>query len=193
MRKTPHQRNRILPGIDELLIALRLSSSSHESSPAKIVALAIAFHPGFLILDAIHFQYNGFLFGLMIWSLVGAKEASPESGGSPVVASTPRCFIHEANTGCTTEPTAYVRGVLRGSAQLQVSEPHHHAICTPFRKSSYAMTDAPDISTSTSRPRGSSTSSAPTASRQRPVRRVASPRWLPPNAWGLADAIVPQA
>jgi alpha-1,3-glucosyltransferase len=40
------------------------------------VALAIAFHPGFLILDAIHFQYNGFLFGLMIWSLVGAKEAS---------------------------------------------------------------------------------------------------------------------
>ncbi|GFZ45705.1 Dol-P-Glc:Glc(1)Man(9)GlcNAc(2)-PP-dolichyl alpha-1,3-glucosyltransferase [Saitozyma sp. JCM 24511] len=55
---------------------LRLSRSSNESSPAKIVALAIAFHPGFLILDAIHFQYNGFLFGLMIWSLAGAKEAS---------------------------------------------------------------------------------------------------------------------
>ncbi len=38
------------------------------------LALAIAFHPGFLILDHIHFQYNGFLFGIMIWSLIGSKE-----------------------------------------------------------------------------------------------------------------------
>jgi alpha-1,3-glucosyltransferase len=34
-------------------------------------------HPGFLILDSIHFQYNAFLFGLMAWSLVGAKESKP--------------------------------------------------------------------------------------------------------------------
>lgn len=42
-----------------------------------ILALAILLHPGFLILDSIHFQYNGFLFGLMLFSLVGAQEVSP--------------------------------------------------------------------------------------------------------------------
>lgn len=39
-----------------------------------ILSLAILLHPGFLILDSIHFQYNGFLFGLMLLSLVGAQE-----------------------------------------------------------------------------------------------------------------------
>ena len=51
----------------------RLSRSSSDAT-LRIIALAIMLHPGFIILDSIHFQYNGFLFGIMIWSLVGAKE-----------------------------------------------------------------------------------------------------------------------
>lgn len=56
---------------------LRLARGSSEPYAARIIALGIAFHPGFLILDAMHFQYNAFLFGVMVWSLIGAKERRP--------------------------------------------------------------------------------------------------------------------
>ncbi|ORY28261.1 glycosyltransferase family 57 protein [Naematelia encephala] len=56
---------------------LRLSKSSSNGSSTRLVSLAIALHPGFIILDSIHFQYNGFLFGIMLWSLIGAKENRP--------------------------------------------------------------------------------------------------------------------
>lgn len=59
-----------------ILLMFSLSRSSPNQATANIVTLAIAFHPGFLILDSVHFQYNGFLFGIMLWSLVGAKEVS---------------------------------------------------------------------------------------------------------------------
>ena len=68
----------------ELTIAIlfltwsRLSRSSIDDS-AKILAMGLSLHPGFLILDFIHFQYNAFLFGIMIWSLVGAKEVNAVS------------------------------------------------------------------------------------------------------------------
>jgi alpha-1,3-glucosyltransferase len=41
-----------------------------------ISVMAVFYHPGFLILDNIHFQYNAFLFGLMLWSFIGAYKAS---------------------------------------------------------------------------------------------------------------------
>ncbi len=52
----------------------RLCRPPTTSQTDNTTALLILFHPGFLILDSIHFQYNAFLFGIMIWSLVGAKE-----------------------------------------------------------------------------------------------------------------------
>ena len=55
----------------------RLTGVKASSKVQRIIGLSIALHPGFLILDSIHFQYNAFLFGLMIWSLVGAKEGKP--------------------------------------------------------------------------------------------------------------------
>lgn len=56
---------------------LQSTSSSAASSPSlRTVALAIFLHPGFVILDSIHFQYNGFLFGIMVISLAAAKEVS---------------------------------------------------------------------------------------------------------------------
>jgi alpha-1,3-glucosyltransferase len=55
----------------------RLTRSAKNHTLEKTIALAVALHPGFLILDSIHFQYNAFLFGLMLWSLVGAREQKP--------------------------------------------------------------------------------------------------------------------
>lgn len=39
----------------------------------KAVAAIIWLHPGWLILDHIHFQYNGFLFGIFVFSLVAGS------------------------------------------------------------------------------------------------------------------------
>ncbi|OAA68127.1 dolichyl glycosyltransferase [Niveomyces insectorum RCEF 264] len=43
---------------------------------AHAVALSILLSPGFLLIDHIHFQYNGFLYGILIYSLVLAKKKS---------------------------------------------------------------------------------------------------------------------
>lgn len=58
-----------------------LVPSSSNKRLHTILSLAILLHPGFLILDSIHFQYNGFLFGLMLFSLVGAQEVCPFQAG----------------------------------------------------------------------------------------------------------------
>ncbi len=53
-----------------------------ESSPTSTrrqshaVALSILLSPGFLIIDHIHFQYNGFLYGILILSIVLARKES---------------------------------------------------------------------------------------------------------------------
>jgi alpha-1,3-glucosyltransferase len=43
---------------------------------AQAAALSILLSPGLLIIDHIHFQYNGFLYGILIMSLVLAKSKS---------------------------------------------------------------------------------------------------------------------
>ncbi|KAL7424137.1 glycosyl transferase [Cryptotrichosporon argae] len=68
-----------------LLGLLRLAKSSVDSH-ATFTALAIFLHPGFLILDNLHFQYNAFLFGIMVWSLVGARERRPVLCAGPFTA-----------------------------------------------------------------------------------------------------------
>ena len=49
-------------------------SSSKERTQSFVVASSIVLSPGFLIIDHIHFQYNGFLFGILIASIVAAKQ-----------------------------------------------------------------------------------------------------------------------
>ncbi|KAI9826308.1 MAG: glycosyl transferase [Thelocarpon impressellum] len=44
--------------------------------PAHAAALSILLSPGLLIIDHIHFQYNGFLYGILILSLVLARQQS---------------------------------------------------------------------------------------------------------------------
>ncbi|CZT51648.1 related to glucosyltransferase [Rhynchosporium secalis] len=62
-----------------LVFALYLfvQSSSPESKRAsQAAALSILLSPGLLIIDHIHFQYNGFMYGLLILSLVLARKKS---------------------------------------------------------------------------------------------------------------------
>ena len=49
------------------------STSKHHSHAA---ALSILLSPGLLIIDHIHFQYNGFLYGVLILSLILARKQS---------------------------------------------------------------------------------------------------------------------
>lgn len=49
---------------------------SEKRSERRLLAAAIFLHPGLIIIDHIHFQYNGFLFGVLFWSLWAAREVS---------------------------------------------------------------------------------------------------------------------
>ncbi|CCE64960.1 hypothetical protein TPHA_0J01380 [Tetrapisispora phaffii CBS 4417] len=50
------------------------TSNSKERGQCFVVASSIVLSPGFLIIDHIHFQYNGFLFAIFIASIVAAKQ-----------------------------------------------------------------------------------------------------------------------
>ncbi|GAA5910113.1 dolichyl-P-Glc:Glc1Man(9)GlcNAc(2)-PP-dolichol alpha-1,3-glucosyltransferase [Sporobolomyces salmoneus] len=45
-----------------------------DSTTAFAIAASLLFHPGLIIVDHIHFQYNGFLLGILLWSLIAAQE-----------------------------------------------------------------------------------------------------------------------
>ncbi|EGX96930.1 dolichyl glycosyltransferase [Cordyceps militaris CM01] len=70
------QRTTVL--VTELLLAYALQLFL-ESSPlasrrsAHVAALSVLLSPGLLIIDHIHFQYNGFMYGILVLSLVLAR------------------------------------------------------------------------------------------------------------------------
>lgn len=45
-----------------------------EPSTQRIISASLFLHPGFLIVDHIHFQYNGFMFGILLWSILMARD-----------------------------------------------------------------------------------------------------------------------
>jgi alpha-1,3-glucosyltransferase len=57
------------------------------------VALSILLSPGFLVIDHIHFQYNGFLYGILILSIVLARSESTRLM-SAVLFAVLLCFKH---------------------------------------------------------------------------------------------------
>lgn len=62
-----------------LVYALHLfvqSAPSAYKRPSHAAALSILLSPGLLIIDHIHFQYNGFMYGILILSLVLARNKS---------------------------------------------------------------------------------------------------------------------
>lgn len=67
--------------VTELLLvyALQLfidSTSLSSKRAAQVAALSIILSPGLLIIDHIHFQYNGFMYGILVLSLVLARNKS---------------------------------------------------------------------------------------------------------------------
>lgn len=61
-----------------VLISGRFVDSSHGTSKraAQAAAISILLSPGLLIIDHIHFQYNGCMYGLLVASLILAKKKS---------------------------------------------------------------------------------------------------------------------
>ncbi|SCV03649.1 LAMI_0H09846g1_1 [Lachancea mirantina] len=69
---------RITVIISEILLFVVLQiyinkSAANEKSASFVVASSIVLSPGFIIIDHIHFQYNGFLFAMLIGAIVAAK------------------------------------------------------------------------------------------------------------------------
>ncbi|GAA5921699.1 hypothetical protein JCM3775_001772 [Rhodotorula graminis] len=65
--------------LSELVLVLALfrwarTSQTTDYPTARIIAASILFHPGLLIVDHVHFQYNGFLLGILLWSLIAARQ-----------------------------------------------------------------------------------------------------------------------
>ncbi|KAM0352416.1 hypothetical protein ACHAPU_002083 [Fusarium lateritium] len=60
---------------------------------AQVVALSIILSPGLLIIDHIHFQYNGFMYGILVMSLVLARHKN-ELLSSGLIFAALLCFKH---------------------------------------------------------------------------------------------------
>jgi alpha-1,3-glucosyltransferase len=52
----------------------RFIRGATEPSTQRIISASLFLHPGFLIVDHIHFQYNGFMFGILLWSILMARD-----------------------------------------------------------------------------------------------------------------------
>lgn len=52
------------------------AKGSKNKATAHAAALSVLLSPGLLIIDHIHFQYNGFMYGILVLSLVLAREQS---------------------------------------------------------------------------------------------------------------------
>ncbi|KAG7934040.1 uncharacterized protein OGAPODRAFT_97123 [Ogataea polymorpha] len=71
------QRSTVIVSEIVLFISLQYfvskSSNLKEKKRNFVVASSIALSPGFFMVDHIHFQYNGFLMGILVLSIVNAK------------------------------------------------------------------------------------------------------------------------
>jgi alpha-1,3-glucosyltransferase len=55
------------------LITVRFIRGSVDPSMQRVISTFLFLHPGFIIVDHIHFQYNGFMYGILLWSLLMAR------------------------------------------------------------------------------------------------------------------------
>lgn len=91
-----YQRASVIASEVVLIYALSLyvrTSPAQRKLSSHAAALSILLSPGLLIIDHVHFQYNGFLYGLLILSLVLARRESTLLG-SGVLFAVLLCFKH---------------------------------------------------------------------------------------------------
>ncbi|KAF8165457.1 glucosyltransferase [Crassisporium funariophilum] len=63
------------------VVLLRFIRGSLDPPLQRIVSASIFLHPGFLIVDHIHFQYNGFMYGILLCSILMARNGNKLASG----------------------------------------------------------------------------------------------------------------
>lgn len=63
------------------IVLLKFIRGSVEPPIQRIISASIFLHPGFLIVDHIHFQYNGFMYGILLWSILMARNGNKLASG----------------------------------------------------------------------------------------------------------------
>lgn len=84
--------------LTELVLAYALTlyvrtSPNARKQTAHVAALSVLLSPGLLIIDHIHFQYNGFMYGILLLSLILARRESTLLL-SGILFATLLCFKH---------------------------------------------------------------------------------------------------
>ncbi|KIJ70201.1 glycosyltransferase family 57 protein [Hydnomerulius pinastri MD-312] len=77
-----YQRTTVI--VTELVLGaalLKFIRGAVDPSRQRILSASLFFHPGFLIIDHIHFQYNGFMFGILLWSILMARDGRKLASG----------------------------------------------------------------------------------------------------------------
>ncbi|KAF9058041.1 glucosyltransferase [Panaeolus papilionaceus] len=77
-----YQRSTVI--LTEMLLGvvlLRFIRGAVDPSMQRIISASIFLHPGFLIVDHIHFQYNGFMYGILLWSILMARNGNKLGSG----------------------------------------------------------------------------------------------------------------
>ncbi|KAJ7507690.1 glycosyltransferase family 57 protein [Mycena galericulata] len=63
------------------VVVLRFIRGAVDPATQRIISASLFLHPGFLIVDHIHFQYNGFMFGILLWSILMARNGNKLASG----------------------------------------------------------------------------------------------------------------
>ncbi|KAH9077378.1 glycosyltransferase family 57 protein [Lactarius deliciosus] len=77
-----YQRTTVI--LTELLLAavlLKFARGVPDPNTQRLISASLFLHPGFLIVDHIHFQYNGFLFGILLLSILQARQGNLLASG----------------------------------------------------------------------------------------------------------------
>ncbi|KAF8138594.1 glucosyltransferase [Boletus edulis] len=77
-----YQRSTVI--LSEIVLGtalLRFIRGAVDPSWQRVLSASLFLHPGFLIIDHIHFQYNGFMFGILLWSILMAREGRKLASG----------------------------------------------------------------------------------------------------------------
>ncbi|KAK7049615.1 glycosyl transferase [Paramarasmius palmivorus] len=77
-----YQRSTVI--LTELVLGVALvkfTRGAVDPEMQRAISASLFLHPGFLIVDHIHFQYNGFMFGILLWSILMARNGHKLASG----------------------------------------------------------------------------------------------------------------